>query len=237
VKAGIQENIKEINMKELEDAMVAAFRKMAKAGTIQEIIEKQISKTVEEILSNALKSYSDFGRNMEKVVKESMNVDLKGLGLSGYNDIILKIIKTKIDNGMETFGKAQIEKDLEELLKAPPAEIKLSELVEQLKQDAIGPDRQCGECTCIIEWSNTDGYGRIYLDEDYMKEKRSCAYELAFSKDGEVYSFSIEGRDPSKKIFCGPFYGFERLLFQMYTAKTKLIVDEDGVNTFYPGCD
>ena len=48
---------------------------------------------------------------------------------------------------------------------------------------------------------------------------------------------ALEGCDPSKKIFCGPFYGFDRLLFQMYAAKTKLIIDEDDVNTEYPGND
>jgi hypothetical protein len=157
------------------------------------------------------------------------------LGLAGYNDIILKIVKEKLDNGIEAFGKAQIEKDLEELLKAPPAEIKLSELIEQMKSRARGDHDS--ECTCLIEWGSNDGWGRVYLDEGSAKSRRDCKYELAFTKDGEIYSFSIDGRDPSKKMFCGPFYAFERTLFQMYAAKTKLIMDKGEVNTYYPGCD
>lgn len=222
-------------MKELETAITAAFTKMAETGAIQKIIEQKIEKTVEDILGDLLRSYSDFGKGLKETIQNSLNVDLRELGLAGYNDIILKIVKTKLDASMEVFGKEQIEKDLEELLKSPPAEIKLSELVEQLKEGHEDEDHY--QCTCIVAWSDTDGYGRVYLHEDGEKSKSQCSYELAFAKNGRIYSFSIEGRDPSKKIFCGPFYGFERTLFQMYTAKTRLIIDEDDVDIYYPGRD
>jgi hypothetical protein len=222
-------------MKELESAIVAAFTKMAETGAIQAIIEKKIEKTVDEILGDALRSYSDFGKNLSEVIKGAMNVDLRQLGLVGYNDIVLKIVKAKLDHSMEVFGKAQIEKYLEELLKCPPAEIKLSELVEQLKEAHSDDERY--ECTCIVEWGKSDGWGRVYLDKNGDKRKYDCEHSLSFTKEGEIYSFSIEGRDPSKKIFCGPFYGFERTLFQMYAAKTRLIVDEDDVEIHYPGSE
>lgn len=222
-------------MKELESAIVAAFSKMAETGAIQTIIEKKIEKTVEEILSEALRSYSEFGKGLTGIIKASLNVDLHQLGLVGYNDIILKIVRAKLDTSMEVFGKAQIEKDLEELLKSPPAVIKLSELVEQLKEKHCDGDFH--ECTCIVDWGNSDGWGRVYLDKDADKRKNDCEHSLAFTKEGEIYSFSIDGRDPSKKIFCGPFYGFERTLFQMYAAKTKLVIDKDEVDIYYPGCD
>lgn len=222
-------------MKELETAIVAAFTKMAETGAIEKIVAEKIAKTVDSILDDALRSYSDFGKQLKETINASLHVDMKGLSLTGYNDIILKIIKAKLDNSIEIVGAARIEKELEELLAAPPAEIKLSELVEQLKNGRTGGDWY--QCTCIVDWGSNDGWGRIYLDEDGDKSKRDCDHELAFTKDGEIYSISIDGRDPSKKLFIGPFYSFERSLFQMYVAKTKLIVDENEVETYYPGCD
>ena len=222
-------------MKELEVAIVAAFTKMAETGAIQTIIEREIERTVGDILHSSLQPYSDFGKSLGKTIKSALNVDLDRLGIAGYNDTILKIVKTKLDSSMELFGKAQIEKDLEELLKVPPKEIKLSQLVEQLK-DHYGDHGR--ECTCIITHDmRMDGWGRVYLHKNDRVEKSDCEYEMAFTADGEVYSVSIDGRDPSKKIFCGPFYGFERDLFQMYAAKTRLIIDEDDVDIYYKGCD
>lgn len=162
-------------------------------------------------------------------------MDLRQLGLVGYNEIVLKIVKAKLDASVEVFGKAQIEKDLEELLKSPPAEIKLSDLVEQMKEAHKDDERY--ECTCIVDWGTSDGWGRVYLDKNGDKRKNDCEHSLAFTKEGEIYSFSIDRCDPSKKMFFGPTYGFERSLFQMYAAKTKLIIDEDEVSRHYPGYD
>lgn len=221
-------------MKELELAIVAAFNTMAENGTIQKIVEEKIKKTVDSILDDALRSYSDFGKELSKTIREGLNVDMRQLGLVGYNDIVLKIIKEKLDNSIEVVGRARIEKEMEELLATPPAEIKLSQLVEQLKKGDLSDDKY--KCTCIVDWGNNDGWGRVYLDES-ERDKRACAHQLAFTADGEIYSISIDGRDPNKKLFIGPFYNFERSLFQMYVAKTRLIVDEDQVNTYYPGRD
>ena len=221
-------------MKELETAIVAAFATMTKTGAIQQIIEKEIERTVGDILHSSLNSYSGFGKQLEKVINDSLNVDMEQLGITGYNYTILNIIKSKLDSSIEVIGRAQIEKDLEELLQCPPKEIKLSQLVEQLKNNY---DEIHDECTCIVSTSTPDGWGRIYLHKQSSVNRRDCEYVLAYTADGEIYNISIDGRDPSKRIFCGPFYGFERTLFQMYAAKTRLIIDEDEVNIYYNGFD
>jgi hypothetical protein len=226
-------------MKELETAIVAAFNKMAETGAIQTIIENKIEKTVADILDGILKSYSDFGKNLATHIQQSLNVDLSQLGLVGYNDIVLKIIKAKLDDSINIIGKNRLEKELSELLVNPPAEIKLSQLVTDMKESY--QDRGYSQCTCIVEdsaYSSTicQAYLRIYLDAK-EKDKNSCEYRLGVTDKGEVYSFNISGRDPAKTIFVGPSYGFDRALFQMYTAKTKLIVDEDEVERYYPGYD
>lgn len=220
-------------MKELETAIIAAFNKMAESGAIEKIIEEKISKTVDSILDSALKSYSDFGKDLEKTIKDGLKVDLKKLDLLEYNHIILAIIKKKLDHSVLTVGKERLEKEMEELLASPPAEVKLSALVEMLKEGA--DDRSGSECTCIVEGSISDGWGHVYLDKNDDKDKHQCDYRLAYTDKGEVYSIHIDGRDPKESLFIGPLYGFERSLFQMYVAKTRLIVDRDDVDTYYSG--
>lgn len=223
-------------MKELETAVVAVFNTMAQSGALEKVIEDRISKTVAECVSNVLGPYSDFGKNLKEHVEKALKIDMRDLGLVGYNETVLKIVRTQLDHNINTIGRARMEQGLAELLADPPAEIKLSVLVEKLKEHNSDSDYR--ECTCIVEYSDTSycsDYKRIYLDKDHKREKRECSVQLAVTGNGEVYSFHVSGQDLKNTMFAGPFYGFDRVLFQMYAAKTKVIIDEDDVSTYYPG--
>lgn len=223
-------------MKEMELAVVAAFNKMAEDGAIQKVIEEKLAATVSEVVGKVLGRYSDFSKKLEDHVAATLNVDLCELNLVGYNETVLKIIRQQLDDSINTIGRARMEESMKELLSNPPAEITLSQLVEEMKK--ANEREGYYECTCIVENSNTSfcsDYKRVYLDKEGGKDKRECDIQLAITGSGEVYSFSIRGQDLKTTIFAGPFYGFDRTLFQMYAAKTKLIVDEDEVNRNYPG--
>lgn len=217
-------------MKELEEAIVNSFRKMRENGTIEKIIEAKLEKTVSEIFDEVLRSYSDFGKKLKETVETTLKVDFSQLGFDGYNDIVLKIIQRKMDSAIGLVVRAKLEEGLDDLFKTPPTEIKLSELVNQMKGDEFD-ERE--ECTCIVKHRDR-GYGRVYLDECPNKNYDECKYEIAFDDKGTVYQISIDGYKQKEKLFVGPFFGFERTLFQLYAAKTKLIVDEDAVELSYP---
>lgn len=225
-------------MKEMELAVVAAFNKMAEGGAIQKVIEEKMAATVAEVIGKVLGRYSDFGKKLEDHVAASLNIDLCDLNLVGYNETVLKIIRQQLDESINTIGRKRMEESMKELLSNPPAEITLSQLVEEMKK--ANEDRGYYECTCIVEYSDTSfcsDYKRVYLDKEGGKSNRECDIQLAVTGSGEVFSFSIRGQDLKATIFAGPFYGFDRNLFQMYAAKTKLIIDEDYVNRNYPGYD
>jgi len=63
-------------------------------------------------------------------------------------------------------------------------------------------------------------------------------YRIGFNND-ECFSLMIGNQDVSKKLFIGPLYGFERTLFQFYTAKTRLVIDVDPseIDLSYPERD
>ncbi|MEE9159968.1 MAG: hypothetical protein V3U60_16485 [Gammaproteobacteria bacterium] len=60
-------------MQELEQAIVASFQKMADEGKIQAIIESKIEKTVDDVIDHALRSYSDFGKELTAAIEGSLN--------------------------------------------------------------------------------------------------------------------------------------------------------------------
>lgn len=228
-------------MKEMEQAVATAFSNIAGSGFIEKQIEEQLSKSIAGIVKSQLESYSEFGKALNEHVKKALQVDFSGLGLPGYNDMILKIVRRQVDAGLADVLSTQVEGQLTKLLKPAPAEIKLSELIKEFIEQSAD-DCPCDNPNSIslhIEKSDR-GYRRIYLDKDEGKSMYACAIHIAITGEGEVYSLKINEFDPKKTLFVGPIYGFERRLFQMHAAGTKLIVDgddEDSFDTYYPGRD
>lgn len=214
---------------ELEAAVTSAFRNMVDSGAIQAIIEKKLSETVDSILSDSLRSYSEFGKKLRASVESALNVDLSDLGLPGYNEMVLEVVRRKISERLFITGKEKIERDMEELLgSSAPAEITLSKLVEDfidfVKEDTR---EEYGRVTVIVDPLSKHGYRHIYFDNDGDKEKYSCRHRIMLDNEGVPFSVRIDGLEVGKALFSGRMTGFEKTLFQMYATKAKIIVDDE----------
>ncbi|AOJ07622.1 hypothetical protein [Burkholderia mayonis] len=234
-------------MKELEQAVSTAFANIVAAGAIEKAIEEKLAKTITSVIDEELRSYSTFGERLKEHVKTALQVDFHNLGLPGYNDLILKVIRQQVDAQLNATIATQIEQQMKELLTPAPAEIKLSQLVEEFIKDEH-TDRQYRSCSCdesdritliVREESGfVSKFCHIYLDKEHGTEPHNCPFQIDVH-DGRVYSVQIDRKDPSKTLFVGPMHGFKRRLFQLYAAGTKLITDgdENSINTYYPGRD
>lgn len=229
-------------MQDLTNAVNEVLKRIIASDTIEKAIEAQLTKTIQREVESALSSYSEFGKELDAAIKSALKVDFSGLGLTGYNDVIIKIVRAQVDANVNNLLAKQVEEQMTELLAPPPAEIKLSKLVEQFIE-ANKPDGYSCSCddsdriTLIVEHSDyNDQSGWVYLDKAEGMEKYQCSTRLAYN-DQRVYSIKIDDKDPSKTMFVGPLFKFERSLFQMYAAGTKLIIDgdADSIDTYYPG--
>jgi hypothetical protein len=228
-------------MKEMEIAVTAAFTTMAASGALQKVIEENVTKAVSECVKNTLGSYSDFSKALNEHVKTALNVDFRELGLTRYNEIVLKIIKAKLADSINTVGVQRLEKEMGELLVNPPAEIKLSALVEQFKRNLDRYDRRDGRITCDVNTADSTGicpgYAHIYMDKESGKSRYSCEIQIDVTPAGKVFGLKIGGTDIKNTLFVGPHFGFERSLFQLYAAGTKIIVDGDDIDDYCGGED
>lgn len=234
-------------MKELQQAVSTAFSNIVAAGAIENAIEEKLTKTITSIIDEELRTYSTFGEQLKERVKAALQVDFHNLGLPGYNDLILKIIRQQVDAQLNATIETQIEKQMKELLAPAPAEIKLSQLVDEFIKDEH-TNRQYLPCSCdesdritlIVreEGLASSKFYHVYLDKESNTEYYKCPYRIDVH-DGRVYSVQIDQKDPSKTLFAGPMHGFKRRLFQLYAAGTKLIIDgdENSINTYYRGRD
>lgn len=227
-------------MKDLEQVVASAFSNIVSAGAIEKAIEEKLTKTITSIIDSELQSYSDFGKQLSEHVKKAVQVDFSKLGIPGYNDLILKVIRQRVDANLNEQIEKHVTSQLDELLAPTPEEIKLSELVADFIE--FQAEKQSYSCSCdlparITLLVETDGkFTHVALDKEYGSERYRCPWRID-THEGRVYSVKIDEIDPKKAIFIGPMYGFERKLFQLYAAGTKLVIDAnvDEIDTSYPG--
>jgi hypothetical protein len=125
---------------------------------------------------------------------------------------------------------------MKELLTPAPESIALSALVDQYVQSL--KDKRDGGCTCygeeeaFAELRETDyGFRTLTLaattKKDVHSRRREGEISIGLTKDGKVYHLSFADQDVEKRMFAGPFYNFERSIFQMRAAGTVVRVDCD----------
>lgn len=208
-------------MNDLKSAVSTAFANVVASGAIEQAIEKQLADTIGSLIKTELREYSEFGKAIKDRVQQAVGVNLEHLDLPSYNDLILQIIRRQVDGILQSDAAQQLESNMAKLLERAPAEITLEKLIEEFI-DANKEDKEGQGFTFLIERK----YGSTYicLDEDAGKSEYSCDFRLAIDQDGKVYSLMLGAKDVAKTLFMGPFYNFERTLFQLYAAKSKVIV-------------
>jgi hypothetical protein len=222
-----------MGMKDMEQAVATAFANVVASGAIEQAIEKQIGETINSAIKDHLRSYSDFGKAISEQVQQAIGVRLERLDLPSYNDLILKIVRAQIEGAMHGETAKQIEANLAELLKQAPAEITIDQLIEQFIE-AHKEDREGQGFTLRIE--REYGSTTIYLDKEERTPKYDCDFRISVDKEGEVYHLAFGRHDVDKKLFVGRLYGFERTIFQLYAAKSKLVIPADTDAHDYDTC-
>jgi hypothetical protein len=225
-------------MNELKAAIASAFDKIVASGAIEQAIEKQLTETISRVICDQLRSYSDIGKVIEAQVEKSLEVGK--MDLPSYADLIGKIVRRQVEAGMQNEATRQLEQNIAELLAPAPAEITLEQLIKDFIESRVEDDDSIrgDDFTLIIEHSDgsTAGYKHVYIDPDARTTRYSCAIQIDVTPAGEVYGLKIGGRDLKDQLFVGKLYGFERKLFQLFTAKSKLVVPDDADVTDYDTC-
>lgn len=227
-------------MDQLKQAVATAFDNIVASGAIEKAIQEQIGKCVESAIKDQFSSYGDFNKAVKAKVSELVDVNLAEIDLPSYRDLVGKIIRERVGAAMHSNFAEQLGNDLDELLSPAPAEITLEKLLQEFveaRMDAWDADDLRGNPFTLEIDSSRDGYADIYLDKEPRQSRYSCEFQIRV-RDGVVWALRIDGKDPRSTLFAGPLFNFEMRLFQMYTARTKLIVKEgasgDDFDTYFP---
>jgi hypothetical protein len=206
------------------------MQELSESGYVQERVEQHLKKTVDDVIKDCLDSWSKFGKGLKAQVQEQMQFNLDKLDIPSYNHVIMNTIREELERNVYQEGVANIQKQIQEILGTAKEEYKLSELVkEMVEQDCKDLDDLGYEEYKYITVNVEQKYGStyIYLDpEDEHVSSYRCKYKIVLNEDGTVWYTEIGDRKFDNKFIMGALYGFDAILFKLFTRKSKVIIDD-----------
>lgn len=224
-------------MNSLQEMMNASLASMFESGKAKEIVDGYVEKMVRDAVSSATRPYSEFGKALEAKLTEHLQVDFEKIDFPAYNHLVTQVVQRALRHTLMDDAAKKLEADIAEMLAGEtPKEITFSKLVEQLKEWAREDCYEAEGKYAVTASIDELKYGSrfIYLDPLPDKEQYNCRFRLMIKEDGTLSAAWMEGKDVGKGLFLGGLYGFERTIFQMYTVKTRLIIDTEEPDIYQP---
>lgn len=230
---------------ELEKVVQKSVNDLVSSGKFEEMINNHLSKTVDEIVKDALRSYGDFGKQIKDAVNECLKIDLSTVKMLDLSVVINKTITEQIQNSVNENILESVKESVKEITgELDKKEWKISEVIDKLKASAESWDRDGNSEITIIAEEKTESYGKYthyYFDYKSDVDKYSCAFQLDLKLNKEtnlyeVYNFKGGSLNKAKEndIRFQPIFGsFEKFLFRLYASKCVIINDSNDIDCYY----
>lgn len=234
-------------MTDIVELVQDSVSKIATSGTLDKIIEDALTETVKSIVSNQLRSYSEFGKALQAKIEADLTVDLSRVSFVEYNKVVLNLIEGAVNNAITSDAAAKLKSDVEALFGAPPKSIKLSELIAKYIEESRDESDGAEYIGLIIERKDgvlRDSVGLGLHPTNKKNKYRHMDGDVDSWHDCDIY-FSIRLDKDTDQANTGTLsytwdksgvqphafmptclHGTSRLLYQMYCAGSKIEFDQ-----------
>lgn len=216
-------------MIDLNKIIDESLEKIERDKFVEKTVQDRLEKTIKEIIDDTFRSYGDFGKQLKQYINDNLNVDLNHLSLQGYNTLILKALQEKLDEIITIQGVEKMKTASEQLLTNVKKEYTLTELIEELKKEDCSDleEHDIDDRIALVIDGEKNDYVQIYLDLDDTKDRKySYDYQISLDPQGKVYSISFEDKEIDSKKILGGLFGFEAILYKIYSSGAKIVLDE-----------
>jgi len=212
------------------------LNKIITEGKLAEIVKTKVEKTLEDVIQDMVRIYSDFGKGLKEEINKAFKIDFEKISAVDYNHIVVSIVKDQLDKHLLSSVKDPISAAITEYLgPLEKKEWKLSEIIEKFKQEEIEDKSDGGEITLHVERSDY-GSTHISFDKEDGKKRYECEYEMSIdSKTGKPYSFGAgqychHRGDLRTESLHG---SFDKFFFRLYAQQVTIIIDECETEYYY----
>lgn len=211
----------EINLN-IEDAINKALT----PEKLNPLLEKSVNDAIKSAIDDATGYRSEFRKALETQLKEVLP---HGLGISDVAKFqhVLNTAMTKlVDAANNESVKTAMDKVVKSVMPDVPARIKMSDLIEAARDGFHKEDHE----SFYARYRESDwGGGRLSLDDDEdCRSEHAAEIRLAITKDGEVYSLTLNDEQVTPSKLPKAISHMDGLLLSMYVGRTTIEMDIDA---------
>lgn len=221
-------------MKELQHVVATKMATMIEDGTIEEMISKNIEKTISEVMDDVFRRYSDIGELIKEKVSESIGTSLRSVALPEYNKFVADTVLTCYGEVLEEQSKEQFKKLLSEFLEPAPKNITAQNLLDEIGKHWVEEARE-NEGLIELDWEREGSRIEIEIKHPDLDFKSINITLYNHHEDSEDHYHIGYLNGDMDRVLSGPVSratyatsGVEGFLYRLYCARTT-ITDFDDV--------
>lgn len=194
-------------------------------GTVDKILEVQLSKTIEKITGDVFGEYSDFGKSLKEVLSKKLELNLEKINISTYSQMVCNVIEGVLNKTAYEAAASKITSHVKGVLKIlDKKEWKLSEIITRYRESITSEN----PVVCYKTEESTYGYHYINLgDNTYKSRGSSDAYTYLLHLDKKMKVFAVSQRGIRLDPRSGSPDPFEVFLMQLWANESVIAIDED----------
>lgn len=211
----------EINLN-IEDAINKALT----PEKLNPLLEKAVNDAIKSAIDDATGYRSEFRKALETQLKEVLP---HGLGISDVAKFqhVLNTAMTKlVDAANNESVKTAMDKVVKSVMPDVPARINMSDLIKAVRDGFHKEDHEA----FYAHYRESDwGGGWLSLDDDEdCRSEHAAEIRLAITKDGEVYSLTLNDEQVTPSKLPKAISRMDGLLLSMYVGRTTIEMDIDA---------
>jgi hypothetical protein len=178
-------------MSQMQGMVLESFQRLEADGTLEKLVQTQVKSTMEGLVKDTLREWSDFGKSLKTHLEAQVKVNFDALNLPTYNHILMQTIEqTFLDVAMDS-GLAQVRDRVRELFGCDhPSTVKLSALVKAMR-DEWDPETDGWDHKMTLHVDDRDHCIFIYMDPEERKEQYQCRFRIFLSRDSETKTMKV----------------------------------------------
>lgn len=213
---------------------------------VQDLLIESMTKAVKDVIESEIAGYrSKFKDEFKTKLQDSLKAGFDGMELSDYTSFIMDAVKSKHSEILKDVDISGIESTINGVIAPLESEYKLSKLVDMFKNSFSEiKTEDYEECFFECEYNHDrDWYTiKMALSEDRLKSDGYIEFMLhRDSKNVEEWSVFIlktitdyNKYEENQPATVSHFSDFQMLMLKIKSSrKTKVIIDEDYVDTHY----
>lgn len=197
-------------------------------GYFDKVVTETIQKTVKDITESVFKSYGDWGKALEKHIKDAIGISFENISLDAYNKIVCDIVEKELYGTIHASASEVIKKTIADTIQVlDKSEWKLSEVMKLFMDRSVefNDRKPISFHIGFYEW----GTWHISFDESPNKDEGRCRYKLLINDKGELWMYNIDNKRVD--ILSDSIHGhFDKFIFNLYATNATVIVDEDATS-------